>query len=304
LLPEVIGRRGKVDVVLGSFAYPDGWAAVALSRWLGVPAVIKVHGGDINELSKVRMLRPHLRWALSRASAVVATSRALADAAIAAGARADTTSVIFNGVDLGTFRVRQRAEARRELGRPIEGRWILFVGRIEARKGVRELMHAFAKLSPARPDTKLVLVGDGTERAECETFARERRLPVVFAGARPHDEVAVWLGACNVLALPSHAEGTPNVVIEALVSGRRVVASRVGGIPAVVDRDVLGALVPAQDVDALEVALACAIDGEYRPQEVAEAVSFGGWRDSARALHDVLAGAIDRGNPVPRHRGA
>ena len=303
LLPEVVARRGSVDVVLGSFAYPDGWAAVALSRLLGVPAVIKVHGGDINELSKVRVLRPHLRWALSRAAAVVATSRALADAAIAAGARAETTSVIFNGVDLATFRVRDRAEARRELGRPTEGRWILFVGRVEARKGVRELMQAFAGLSPARPDVKLVLVGDGTERTECEAFARERGLPVEFAGARPHDEVAVWLGACDVLALPSHAEGTPNVVVEALVSGRRVVATQVGGIPAVVDRDVLGTLVPSKDAVALEAALASAIDAEYRPQSVAEAVTFGGWRDSAQALHDVLAGAIDRGNPVPHHRG-
>jgi glycosyltransferase involved in cell wall biosynthesis len=296
LLPYILRERGKVDVVLGSFAYPDGWAAVVAGRMLRVPTVIKVHGGDVNVLSHSRIVRPHLRWALSRAEAVVATSRPLARASIAAGANPSTTTVVMNGVDTDTFRVRDRDACRRELGQPRDGRSILYVGRLETRKGALEMMQAFARIAPQHPDARLVMVGDGTERGACERMAQELGLRVLFAGARPHAQVGSWLGACNLLCLPSHAEGTPNVVLEALASGRRVVATHVGGIPDVVDRPELGELVPPKDVGALAGALARALVHDYVGEDVAKSVSFGGWNDSAGALHDVLRGAIERHN--------
>ncbi len=292
VLPFLIARRGRVDVVLGSFAYPDGWTAVVAGRLLGVPTVIKLHGGDINELRKSPWVRPNLRWALSRAHAVVATSRALADAAIEIGAPSGRTSVVLNGVDPAVFHPRDRTECRSQLGFPADGKWIVFVGRVEARKGVRELMEAMESVVQRHPDARLMMVGGGTEEAECRSIAERRGLPVHFPGPCSHEDVARWIGASHVVVLPSYAEGTPNVVIEALVSGRRVVATDVGGIPAVINRPELGRLVPACDARRLADALSKELRTAYDPVQVQASSGFGSWDDSGRLLYQVLRDAV------------
>jgi glycosyltransferase involved in cell wall biosynthesis len=100
------------------------------------------------------------------------------------------------------------------------------------------------------------------------------------------------MAACDVLVLPSHVEGTPNVVLEALASGRRVVGSRVGGVPDLLTSPALGTLVPPHDVDALADALVIALRHRYEPADVARLGARGGWAASALALHDVLADAV------------
>jgi len=79
--PEIRKRRGAFDVLLGTWAYPDGVAAVALGTALGVPTVVKLHGSDMDVLSKRPSLRRQLAWALPRAARVVAVSRALGEQA-------------------------------------------------------------------------------------------------------------------------------------------------------------------------------------------------------------------------------
>jgi hypothetical protein len=91
LAPEVARWRGKVDVVLGSWAYPDGFAAVVFARALGVPAVVKLHGSDINVIAKMPGPRRLVQWALPRAARVVAVSRALADGSRRSACRASAS---------------------------------------------------------------------------------------------------------------------------------------------------------------------------------------------------------------------
>jgi hypothetical protein len=79
-IAPLLGRhRGKFDVVLGSWAYPDGFAAVIAAHILGIPCVVKLHGSDINVIAKLPGPRRLTAWALPRADRVVAVSRALAD---------------------------------------------------------------------------------------------------------------------------------------------------------------------------------------------------------------------------------
>jgi glycosyltransferase involved in cell wall biosynthesis len=303
LYPAVRRRRGRFDVLLGTWAYPDGVAAVALGRAMGVPTVVKLHGSDMDVLSKRPSLRRQLAWALPRAARVVAVSRALGQQAAALGVAADRIDIVTNGVDSTLFHPRDRVAARAELGRAGDARrWILYVGRVEADKGMLELGPAFTRLAAASPDVALMVVGDGKARAAMEETLRPLGDRVVFAGARPFAEVPVWMGACDLLTLPSHHEGTPNVLLEALSSGRRVVATRVGGIPDVVHRPELGALVPVGDVDALAAALGDVATQPYDAAAVAALGARGGWDESAARLQDVLARAC--GAPVGAGAGA
>ncbi len=288
LLPYVALRRGQVDVVLGAFAYPDGWAAVKIGQLLGVPTVVKVHGSDLNVFSRDPKLQPRLRQALSSAAAVVAPSEKLIELAKEYGANPTAARVIRNGVDRQLFRVRDRTASRISLGRNPETQVLLYVGRLEPAKGIFELLEAFAVVSRQRPNVELVLIGEGVAEGECQRLARERQLRVHFAGSCSRDQVATWLGAADLLTLPSWTEGTPNVVLEALASGRRVVASSVGGIPAVVTNDVLGELVPPKAPDELAAALGRAIDNSYDMDRVATSADLMDWAASAGQLHAVL----------------
>jgi len=116
---------------------------------------------------------------------------------------------------------------------------------------------------------------------------------LVLPGARPFDEVPLWIAAADLVALPSHNEGTPNVILEALACGRRVVATRVGGIPDLMPGPQLGELVPPRDPTALADALGRALDAPYDPQAVAAAGARWGWPESAARLHEVLVRATD-----------
>lgn len=289
IAPVLMRYRGKVDVVLASWAYPDGFAGVIAGRLLGVPAVVKLHGSDINVNAKLPGPRRQLAWALPRAARVVAVSNALADEVAALGVPRERIALVRNGVDAELFRPGDRAAARRALGLPLDVPIALYVGNLKATKGVLDLIAAWKTVAAALPKAVLVIVGGGDEKAAVAAAAGPQ---LVAPGARPLAEVPSYLAACDVLTLPSWAEGTPNVVLEALASGRRVVASSVGGIPDLIDDPLLGTLVPAKDPAALAAALVAELPRPYDPDAVAARGARGGWDASARALADVLRAAV------------
>ena len=293
LAGAVLRQQGSFDALLGSWAYPDGFATVKLAALLGVPAVVKVHGSDLNVLSKLAGPRRRIEWALSHAARVVAVNRPLAERAVALGADPDRVDVVPNGVDREVFHPRNRREARHSLGVKGDGPLVLFVGHVTEAKGAFDLVRAFAAAGRALRETQLVLVGDGAGKAACAALAQELAVDARFVGAETQERIPTWLAACDVLALPSWNEGTPNVVLEALACGRRVVATSVGGIPDVVTSEALGALVPPRDPAALAAALRVAVATPYDPDAVARALPNPTWAGSAELLHRSLLSALE-----------
>jgi len=287
-IAPALGRyRGKVDVVLGSWAYPDGFAAVVAARLLGVPCVVKLHGSDINVIAKLPGPRALTAWALTRTERVVAVSRALAEEVVALGVARDRVAIVMNGVDGALFHPRDRAAARAELGVP-PGPLALYVGNLKTDKGVLDLAAAWRQVARDVPDAQLAIVGGGPARG-----ALEAQLPprTTLVGPQPLAAIPTWMAACDLLVLPSHAEGTPNVVLEALACGRRVVATAVGGVPDLITGPTLGTLTAPHQPDALAAALTDALRTSYDPTAVAELGARGGWEPSAAALHAVLVEA-------------
>lgn len=134
---------------------------------------------------------------------------------------------------------------------------LLFVGRLAAVKGVPMLLEALRDLSGDHPALHLTLVGDGPERAALERRAREMGLTsrITFAGYRSQAEVAALLREATALVLPSFAEGVPVVLMEAMAARVPVVATRIAGVPELVEDGVSGLLVPPGDAHALRIAL-------------------------------------------------
>jgi len=196
-----------------------------------------------------RAMRPWLR----RLDAAVAVSRACVRAleAVVPGARADYR-VIPNGVDVDYFAA----------GRPLpafdDGRFnILFVGRVEPRKGARYLVEAYAKLKQRHPETRLIVCGRGPELGDLrELVHREHVSDVLFAGRVSETDKARFYKTADVFCAPSTGQESFGIVLlEAMAAGTAAIASDIHGYKKVIQRNLSGLLVEPRDVDALCSAL-------------------------------------------------
>jgi len=286
-------RAAHYDCVLASWAYPDAVAAGWLARMLDIPYVVKVHGSDLNVQAEHALRRPQIRAALRRAGAVIAVSRALADKAVAIGADATRVHTLYNGVDSDRFAPGAQAAARVRLRLAATSPLLLYVGNLKQSKGCVDLLEAFPALLAACPQARLVYIGAGPCRAELLERAAALGCAghIELVGAVEHAELGDWFRASDLLCLPSHNEGVPNVVLEAMACGIPVVASRVGGIPEVVP-EYAGILVPPREREALSSALIKATEHAWDSPRIAAHARGFRWDDNVDRLDRILQAAI------------
>lgn len=139
---------------------------------------------------------------------------------------------------------------------PAGGPHLVAIGRLSEQKGFGLLLDAMQQAADDLPDLRLTLVGDGEMRAELEARISQLGLQdrIHLTGWLDEDRVAEALRASTALILPSFAEGLPMVLMEAMASGRPVIATSIAGIPELVTPD-CGWLVPAGDAAALAKAI-------------------------------------------------
>jgi glycosyltransferase involved in cell wall biosynthesis len=295
-------RAAHYDCVLASWAYPDAVAAGWLARRMGIPYVVKVHGSDLNVQASHTLRRWQIRSSLRGADAVIAVSHALADKVTALGVDRSHVHVIYNGVDDALFARGSRREARVHLGLSAEMPLLLYVGNLKSSKGCLDLLEAFPAVLAMQPGARLVYVGAGPARAtlleRVSALGCTSRVQLVDAVA--HAALGDWFRAADLLCLPSHNEGVPNVVLEAMSCGTPVVASRVGGIPEVVP-EYAGILVPAHAIEALSAALLEATRRTWDSARIATHAGNFRWEDNVDQLERVL---LDAAAMTPASLGA
>jgi glycosyltransferase involved in cell wall biosynthesis len=284
-------RESKPDLACNFWLYPEGYATVAAARKLGIPAVICSIGSDLN-----RIADPVSRWftrlAMKRASFVVTKSEDLRERAIGMGINPGKIRTIHNGCNPTAFHLSDRSAARAQLSIDANAELVLFVGRLVGTKGIFELLEAFVSLANRRPNLRLAYVGDGPGGDQLRSNVRQLALEdrIVLAGSCSSQKVSHWLAASNVLALPSYSEGNPNVVLEALSSGRPVIASNVGGIPELV-KESSGILVPPRDWRALAQAIETSMKRHWDEPSIAEQFRRT-WDEAATELLGICEMAV------------
>src|SRR6185437_7900373 len=178
------------------------------------------------------------------------------------------------------------------------GALVGYVGNLAAEKGADVLVEAMGALARRGRAADLAIIGAGALepalRARVAALGIEGR--VRFLGRRVHDEVPQWISAFDVLCLPSRREGCPNVVLEALASGRPVVASEVGGVPELLRGD-NRILVPPDRPDALADALARALARTWSPDALRATVPSLSWDAVAQIYRRIVEEVVTESRP-------
>lgn len=218
---------------------------------------VAFHHGYTSTDFKMRLYNELDRVSLRHASRVLTVCHPFAEQMKARGVEASRIRVQHMPIRRFTLPPDDAADLRTDLRLLPETRVILSVGRLSREKGHKDLIAAFSELRDQMKDTslRLVLVGDGPERANLQQLAREcdSQDQIVFAGHR--DDAKRFYGLASVFALPSYSEGTPNVLLEAMAAGLPVVATRVGGIPELAADGTNALLVPPANPSELANAL-------------------------------------------------
>lgn len=305
-------REGRLDVIDAHFAYPDGYAAALLGRWLSVPVTITLRGTEMPH-SKNPALRPRLVRTLEAAAQVFSVSDSLRRLAIGLGAATEKIEVVGNGVDIARFHPVERDEARRKYGLPVDARVLVSVGALVERKGMHRVIDCLPALIERHPGLHYLIVGgaspEGDNRAELAAQVARLGLAdrVRFSGALPPDELKWALSAADVFVLATRNEGWANVFLEAMACGLPVVTTDVGGNAEVVCRDELGSIVPFGDAAALQQALDNALSRDWDRAAILEYARANLWDTriaqllrAYEPLFDRTPGAIDSASVVAR----
>ena len=248
-------RRERVDVIHAHQYTPFFYALTARLLHRRAAILFLEHGRHQPDYPRPKRMIAN-RLLLERRDRVVAVGNAVRQALIDyEGIPESRVGVIYNGTSPAAYTVSARAGVRAELGLADDAFVLIQVARLDPIKDHATALRAFAQFAEARPDSRLLLVGDGPERPNIEKLLEQLNLrgKVQLLGTR--SDVARLLSCADVFLLTSISEGIPLTLIEAMAAGLPVVATRVGGVSEVVEDGETGFLVESGNADGIAAAL-------------------------------------------------
>lgn len=284
----------RSDIILDAhFVYPDAVAAVILGRNLGVPVVMTARGSDVNVKCENPVMRRWVCWAARQCAAVITVSQALANRLGSFGVSAEKTHVLPNGVDLHKFKPHPSTQLPPSY--EAEGAVWLSVGHLLEAKGHHLAIEALTGI----PDATLLIVGEGPQEQSLRALARQLGVAarVRFLGHIPHEQMAKTYSAAKFTILASSNEGMPNVMLESLACGTRVIATEVGGISEVITSPVAGSIMASRSAAEIVNSAQALAKSEITRNRTRVFAQDLGWEPTVRrqlSLYENILGCTER----------
>jgi len=250
--------------VIQSHGYKSALVAWICGRLCRIPWLAFSHGYT-SENRRISLYNRLDAWVLRHADAVVAMSGAMADQLAAGGVSLNRIHTIHNAIDPAEHSVGGNgSQWRQRWGISPDEVVLGVIGRLSPEKGQQIFLEAFQGVVSRAPNRRAVLVGDGPEKERLVQLVRRLDLGnhVLFTGHDSHIEELY--PALDLVVIPSLSEGLPNVLLEALLYEKPIVATEVGGIPEILKPAGAGWLVPPGDIRALEAAMLDALQNAER----------------------------------------
>ena len=279
---NVLARINLNPKLMPDFVHSNYWLSGIvghkLKHQLGVPNVTTFH--TLERVKRLNRLEPDDELsedfrissedAIAECSDVVIASceQEALDISLHLQVPPERLKVLGLGVEHAFFSPGNQEMARRAVSLPRHAPIVLYVGRIQPLKGLYLAMQAFALLKKKVPDAYFVVVGGPSghqgdlELARCKRFVADNKIvdSVIWREAEPHLRLASYYRSCDVVVVPSRTESFGLVALEAMASGKSVVASSVGGLKSLITHNVDGFLVPSRSPEAFCLELVRAID--------------------------------------------
>jgi glycosyltransferase involved in cell wall biosynthesis len=240
-------KNQRIDVVCLGLVGIESFFVMFLRHFIAFRLIVYLHGGEMRSYIRVS---PYMRWSLKEClrlcDAAIAVSEKLREETIAFEPLVkNKITVLPGGIDIEQIRMQGSYQHRRP--------YILYAGRLHPVKGVDVLIQAIQRVSTRVPDLDLLVAGTGPLESSLRQLAADSGLAdrVLFLGDQERSTVFTLLKGCEFLVLPSHAEGCPTVVLEAMAAGKLTLGSRVKGIRELVEEGKTGAFFERGDVDGL-----------------------------------------------------
>jgi glycosyltransferase involved in cell wall biosynthesis len=292
----LIKERGtKFDLIHAHFTWSAGYAGARLKEEYDVPFVVTGHGYDIYSLPfKDDEWRAKIEYVLNTADHIITVSQSN----LACIQKLDVSTpvtVIPNGFRSDLFYPRDPLKCRKALNLPLDKKILLTVGNLEPVKGQRYLVEAVQRIIRERKNILCVIVGAGKVRTALERQIRSLGLEgyVLLVGGKPHDEIPLWMNACDLFVLPSLRESFGVVQIEAMACGKPVVATRNGGSEEVVISDKYGLLVEPVDPDGLAEKILVALDREWDREAILAYAERFTWENIVKEITTIYQGVLE-----------
>jgi glycosyltransferase involved in cell wall biosynthesis len=248
-------KREQITVIAIQYPLPQLFY-FGLLRWLySCRLIVTLQGSDVHDLPTVsRVDQLLVRCLLKRADSVIAVSKSLLDKLYAIFPDLTTQGVVIpNGATIELLCQNEDAGYDETLPH----NYVLTVGQLIHRKGIDVLIGALKIVRDRGCVIDLVVVGEGEERLNLSQRAADLGLAknVHFIGNQSHEKTSVFFKNCLFFVLASRAEGLPLVIVEAMASGKAVIATAIDGIPEIIEDESTGILVPVEDPASLANAL-------------------------------------------------
>lgn len=279
----------RVDIIDAHFAYPDGYAATLLGKWLDLPVTITLRGTEVRH-ARITSLRKRMMAGLQRAARIFSVSESLKRHVMLLGIHEAKVLVVGNGVDAEKFFPVDRTAARAKLELPADVRVMITVGGLVERKGFHRVIECLPELLKEFPNLLYLVVGgpsaegDWSDRLRSQVAALGLQNHVRFLGVIPPDDLKWPLSAADLFVLSTRNEGWANVFLEAMACGLPVITTDVGGNREVIARDELGTIVPFDDGAALLAALKGALNKPWERHRIIAYAHENAWSNRVQVL--------------------
>ncbi|HVF88943.1 MAG TPA: N-acetyl-alpha-D-glucosaminyl L-malate synthase BshA [Blastocatellia bacterium] len=263
-----VARSHSLDLVHMHYAIPHAVSAYLAREMLKgerhLPVVTTLHGTDITLVGRDPSFLPITRFGIEQSDAVTAISDYLKEATKDAFCTGCSIKVIYNFIDADYYR-RIPSESVRQSLAPGGEKIILHISTFRPVKRIMDCIEVMARMK-GRARARLIMCGDGPERPEAEALAARLDVSdlVEFVGKQPQSRVRDYLSVADLLLLPSQSESFGLVALEAMACQVPVVATRVGGIPEVVEDGETGYLFEVGDVDGMAEAAVMLLTDDSR----------------------------------------
>ena len=288
----------KPNIIHGHFTWPSGYVAIQLSKKLSIPVILTVHGYDVYDLpfrdnfwfnkTKYILLSSDHIITVSKRNKDILTNRIKIPS--------NKISVIPNGYDQNLFYPMNKQESSKKLGLPFDKKIILTVGSLLPIKGHKYLLLAFSKVIKKEKDVFLIIVGNGPEKDNLKKLITKLNLEknVLLAGAKPHNEIPLWMNAADIFVLPSLNEGNPTVIFEALGVGLPFVGTTVGGVPEIITSEDYGSLCPPADPECLAEKILIALEKDWDKEKIRKYAKQFTWENIAKEILKIYTKVLNK----------